>query len=235
MAVDLSKIFTDYRFTPAKEHDSRHIDDLPVNEDKAVIVYSDRRRREELRRRGVIDAICSKRNRGQEEFYGWQERWNTTVSRLRARVENPLGMLKQQFGHRRVRYRGRQRNEFDFAMMLTECNLKRSLSLGQGEPTPGFPAGGAEPAPPASEAGENTPSQARLIWLNQSSKVPAAYSARAHSVRYDARELKRSTQRVAVDIQNSRPGWLGRLFQARRTAVLRQGDREESPDQEVRA
>jgi len=132
VSADLSKIVTDYRFTTAKEHDSRHIDDLTIHEEKVVIAdsaYSDRRRREGLRARGVIDAICYKRNRGQKELYGWQERWNRAVSRLRARVEHPLGMLKQQLGYRRVRYRGRARNEFDFALTLAACNLKRSLSL----------------------------------------------------------------------------------------------------------
>jgi IS5 family transposase len=132
IAADLSEIVTDYRFTTAKEHDSRHIDDLTIGEATAVIAdsaYSDRRRRAELRERGVLDAICYKRVRGQDELYGWQSRWNTLVSRLRARVEHPFGMLKQQLGHRRVRYRGRERNEFDFALVLTACNLKRSLSL----------------------------------------------------------------------------------------------------------
>lgn len=133
VAVDLSEIVTDYRFGTAKEHDSRHIDDLTLGERTAVIAdsaYSDRRRRAELRGRGVLDAICYKRNRGQKELYGWQTRWNREVSRLRARVEHPFGMLKRQLGFRRVRYRGRARNEFDFAMLLTACNLKRSLSLG---------------------------------------------------------------------------------------------------------
>lgn len=132
IAADLSGIVTDYRFSTAKEHDSRHIDDLTVDERKAVIAdsaYSDRRRRAELRRRGVIDAICYKRNRGQAELYGWQERWNALVAPLRARVEHPFGMLKQQLGYRRVRYRGRERNELDFALTLAACNLKRSLSL----------------------------------------------------------------------------------------------------------
>lgn len=132
IAADLSGIVTDYRFGTAKEHDSRHIDDLTMHEQHAVIAdgaYSKEERRAALRRRGVIDAICYKRVRGQAELYGWQARWNTLVSRLRARVEHPLGMLKQQLGYRRVRYRGRQRNEFDFAMTLAACNLKRSLSL----------------------------------------------------------------------------------------------------------
>jgi len=132
IAADLSGIVTDYRFTTAREHDSRQIDDLTVSERKAVIAdsaYCDRRRRAELRARGVIDGICYKRVRGQAALHDWQKRWNRLVSRLRARVEHPFGMLKQQLGYRRVRYRGRERNELDFALTLAACNLKRSLSL----------------------------------------------------------------------------------------------------------
>ncbi len=133
VACDLSGIVTDYRFTTAKEHDSKRIDELTINERTAVLAdsaYASRTRRESLRRRGVIDGIIYKRNRGQSALYEWQERWNNAVSRLRARVEHLFGMLKHQLGYRRVRYRGRSRNEFDFALLLTACNLKRSLSLG---------------------------------------------------------------------------------------------------------
>lgn len=132
IACDLSGIVTDYRFTTAREHDSRQIDDLTLPEQKAVIAdsaYSSAARRSELRGRGVLDGICYKRNRGQAVLYDWQVRWNRAVSRLRARVEHPFGMLKQQLGFRRVRYRGRARNEFDFALLMTACNLKKSLSL----------------------------------------------------------------------------------------------------------
>ena len=132
MATDLSRIVTDYRFSTAKEHDSNHIDDLTMHEKKLVladIAYSDRRRRAELRARGVIDGIIYKRNRGQQKLYDWQERWNRLVARRRARVEHPIAMLKQQLGDRTVRYPGLERNGFDFAMTLTACNIKRSLSL----------------------------------------------------------------------------------------------------------
>lgn len=132
IACDLSGIVTDYRFTTAKEHDSRQIDDLTIAERKMVIAdsaYSDRRRRAELRRRGVADGICYKRHRGQAALHDWQERFNLAVLRVRARVEHPLAMMKHQLGYRRVRYRGRERNALDFCMTLTACNLKRSLSL----------------------------------------------------------------------------------------------------------
>jgi len=132
IAADLSGIVTDYRLTTAKEHDSRRIDELTIGERKAVIAdsaYESAERRSMLRARGVIDGIVYKRKRGQAALRDWQVRWNREVSRLRARVEHPLGMLKQQLGYRRVRYRGRTRNEFHFALLLAACNLKRSLSL----------------------------------------------------------------------------------------------------------
>jgi transposase, IS5 family len=132
IAADLSGIVTDYRFGTAKEHDSNHIDDLTMHEQKLVLAdsaYSSRARREELRARGVIDGICYKRVRGQARLYDWQERWNRLVSKDRAKVEHPSAMMKQQLGYRRVRYRGRDRNEFDFAMTITACNIKKSLSL----------------------------------------------------------------------------------------------------------
>lgn len=132
IAADLSGIVTDYRFGTAKEHDSNHIDDLTMHEKKLVLAdsaYSKEERRRELRARGVIDGIIYKRNRGQAKLYDWQERWNALVARDRARVEHPTAMMKQQLGYRRVRYRGMERNAFDFAMVLAACNIKKSLSL----------------------------------------------------------------------------------------------------------
>ena len=95
-------------------------------------LYDSGPRRAGLRERDVIDAIAYQRRRGQAKLYDWQVRWNTLVARIRAKVEHPFGMLKQQLGYRRVRYRGLQRNAFDFCLTLTAANVKRSLSLDSG-------------------------------------------------------------------------------------------------------
>ena len=132
IAAGLSGIVTRYGFGTAKQHDADHFDALTGSERRCVLAdsaYSKEERRRGLRERGVIDGICYKRHRGQAELYGWQRRWNDLVSPLRARVEHPFAMMKQQLGCRKVRYRGENRNAFDFAMILTACNLKRSLSL----------------------------------------------------------------------------------------------------------
>jgi transposase, IS5 family len=141
-ACDLSGIVTDYRFTTAKEHDSKRIDELVEDEDKAVLAdsaYASRARREALQARGVIDAIIYKRHRGQPRLADWHIEWNRIVSNVRAGVEHPFAMMKHPFGHRKARYRGLERNGFDMCLVLMACNLKRSLwlrSAQEREPVP---------------------------------------------------------------------------------------------------
>jgi IS5 family transposase len=132
IACDLSAIVTGYAFGTAKEHDSDYIDELTAMEKTLVgadSAYSSRERRERLEKRGVVAAICYKRVKGQPELHDWQVDWNQKVSRVRSIVEHPTAMMKQQCGYRRVRYRGKRRNAFDFVMTLTACNIKRSTSL----------------------------------------------------------------------------------------------------------
>jgi len=132
IGADLSGIVTRYAFGTAKQHDADHFDALTEGERRCVLadsMYSKEERRERLRARGIIDAICYQRRRGQDRLHPWQQRWNDLVAPLRARVEHPTAMLKQQLGYRRVRYRGKDRNASDFALTLAACNLKRSLSL----------------------------------------------------------------------------------------------------------
>lgn len=132
VGADLSGIVVRYAFGTAKQHDADHFDALTAGETHAVLadsVYCKRTRRKALREQGIIDGICYQRRRGQAKLYDWQARWNRLVASLRARVEHPFAMMKQQCGYRRVRYRGRERNAFDFALTITACNLKRSLSL----------------------------------------------------------------------------------------------------------
>lgn len=131
IGADKSGIVTSYGFSTASHHDSRYIDELTRGEKKAVYgdaAYSSEERREDLRRRGVYDAICYKRHRGQEKLLDYQERWNKIVSRARALVEHPFARIKA-MGHKRVRYRGLRRNEFDFGLMMIAHNFKRALFL----------------------------------------------------------------------------------------------------------
>lgn len=135
IAVDRTGIVTAWRFSTAKKHDGVYLEEMTKDETILVAgdsLYDSRARRADLRKRGVIDAIVYQRRRGQEKLHDWQLRWNKLVAPIRAKVEHPFGMIKQQLGYRRVRYRGLERNGFDFCMTLVAANIKRSLSLESG-------------------------------------------------------------------------------------------------------
>ncbi|GEM_PF-1347891 len=131
IAADRSAIVTDYRFSDAAPHDSNFIDELTAGEKKMVVAdsaYRSVEREAALERRGVICALMFKRQRGQQELPPLLKGLNRLIAPIRAAVEHPFAWIKN-MGHRRVRYRGRRRNEFDFGLMLVAYNWKRSLSL----------------------------------------------------------------------------------------------------------
>jgi IS5 family transposase len=131
IAADSSAIVTDYRFSGAAPHDSNFIDELTAGERKAVVAdsaYRSVEREAELERRGVCCAIAFKRQRGQPDLPPLLKALNRMIASARAVVEHPFAWMKNA-GYRRVRYRGRRRNELDFALHLIAYNWKRSLSL----------------------------------------------------------------------------------------------------------
>lgn len=130
--ADRSSLVVGYRFSDAAPHDSNFIDELTEHETTMVVAdsaYRSAQREADLRRRGVACAIAFKRQKGQPDLPPALKRLNRLIASVRAAVEHPFAWMKQ-MGHRRARYRGRRRNELDFALMLVAYNWKRSLSLG---------------------------------------------------------------------------------------------------------
>jgi IS5 family transposase len=131
IAADRSGIVKDYRFSDAAPHDSNFIDELTRQEQTLVVAdsaYRSQAREAELTARGVCCAIAFKRKKGQKELPPLLAKLNRMIASVRAVVEHPFAWMKN-MGYRRVRYRGRRRNELDFALMLVAYNFKRSLSL----------------------------------------------------------------------------------------------------------
>jgi len=129
--ADRSALVTDYRFSDAAPHDSNFIDELTQDEEQMVMAdtaYRSARREERLAARGVACAIAFKRQRGQGDLPPLLKKLNRMIASVRAVVEHPFAWMRQ-MGYRRVRYRGRRRNELDFALNLIAYNWKRSLSL----------------------------------------------------------------------------------------------------------
>jgi IS5 family transposase len=131
IAADRSGLVKDYRFSDAAPHDSNFIDELTEGETKMVVAdsaYRSEQREAALNARGVACAIAFKRKKGQGELPPVLKRLNRMIARVRAVVEHPFAWMKN-MGYRRVRYRGRRRNELDFVLMPVAYNWKRSLSL----------------------------------------------------------------------------------------------------------
>ncbi len=131
IATDRRGLITDYRFTTAKVHDSQCIDELIAHETDAVYAdsaYMDKKRDARLQSRGVYSGILRRLVRGQAELSPTYKLINHYLSGIRAIVEHPFAWIKS-MGHRRVRYRGRVRNAFDFALMAIAYDFKRCLSL----------------------------------------------------------------------------------------------------------
>jgi IS5 family transposase len=129
--ADRSAIVVDYRFSDAAPHDSNFIDELTAHETRIVVAdsaYRSAAREAALAARGVCCAIAFKRQRGQADLPPMLRRLNRMIASVRAVVEHPFAWMKA-MGYRRVRYRGRRRNEVDFVLNLIAYNWKRSLSL----------------------------------------------------------------------------------------------------------
>jgi IS5 family transposase len=131
IAADSSGIVKDYRFSDAAPHDSNFIDELTRDEKSMVVAdsaYRSAEREAALNARGVCCAISFKRKKGQKHLPPLLEGLNRLIASVRARVEHPFAWMRA-MGYRRVRYRGKRRNELDFALNLIAYNWKRSLSL----------------------------------------------------------------------------------------------------------
>ena len=132
----------------AKVHDSRHFASLIEDELRgtdprgqpsrgsggggavlADAAYASAAATALLDARGVHDGTIKRRVRGQDALPWWQQQINRANAKVRAIVEHPIAWIKQQMGHRRVRYRGLRRNALDFRLIALAYNLKRSLSL----------------------------------------------------------------------------------------------------------
>ena len=129
--ADRSAIVVGYRFSDAAPHDSNFIDELTAGETTMVVAdsaYRSAEREAALEARGVACAIAFKRRKGQRDLPPLLKRLNRLIASVRAVVEHPFAWMRA-MGYRRVRYRGRRRNELDFALNLVAYNWKRSLSL----------------------------------------------------------------------------------------------------------
>jgi transposase, IS5 family len=113
------------RCTPASVHDSQMADELLHGDEKKVYgdkSYADRSRRERLQSKGVRWRVSVKAVRGRQLTQA-QKRWNKRCNRTRGRVEFVFGVVKNLWGHNKVRYKGIAKNKAQFFTLFTLSNL----------------------------------------------------------------------------------------------------------------
>ena len=111
--------------TTAKDHDSSQFDELLHGEEQAVYgdkAYVNESKKQEFEKAGGFWAVLEKASRG-KKLKTHQELWNRYLSSTRARVEHPFQVLKCQFGYRKVKYRGIEKNLGQLYLLFGLHNL----------------------------------------------------------------------------------------------------------------
>jgi len=111
--------------TTAKAHDSSQFDELLHGEEEAIYgdkAYINETKKQEFEKGGGFWGVLEKTAKGQPPKE-YQALWNRYLSSTRARVEHPFQVLKCQWGYRKVRYRGLEKNLEQLYLLFSLHNL----------------------------------------------------------------------------------------------------------------
>lgn len=134
LAVDQgSGLIRRARLTSAKLNDSAVGDELICGDEQMVYAdkaYDSAARREMLARLGIGDGIMRRARWGTARNPAAElVARNARLSPIRSAVERSFAAIKQWYGFRRVRYRGRPRNALQLDLICIAMNLRRALVL----------------------------------------------------------------------------------------------------------
>jgi IS5 family transposase len=111
--------------TTAKVHDSQVMAELLHGAETAI--YGDRAYINDTKQQAYEasgrDWCVQRRSRRQAPLSEHDRQWNRQQSKVRAKVEHIFQVIKQLWGHRRVRYRGLAKNEAHCFSLLALANL----------------------------------------------------------------------------------------------------------------
>jgi IS5 family transposase len=111
--------------TTGKVHDAKVMDNLIREDDRAVFAdkgYVNEKKKRAARRAGVYWAVKEKPKAGRR-LSSSQIKRNRRHGAIRAKVEHVFRVLKCQFGYRKVRYRGIEKNGAQVFALLALANL----------------------------------------------------------------------------------------------------------------
>ena len=111
--------------TTASEHDIEEFENLLHGEEEIVggdKGYASDEKKKNFRGKGIQCIVLNKARRN-HKLSSRQKKNNKKYSSLRAIVEHPFNVVKNLWGHRRVRYRGLKKNLVQFFSLFTLANL----------------------------------------------------------------------------------------------------------------
>lgn len=119
--------------TSANVHDSQEFEELLHGDEESVYgdqAYANREKCEAFEKQGITWNVCRKASRG-KTLSMRDKLWNRTRSRVRAFGEHAFGVVKHLWGHRKIRYRGIDKNAAQLFTLFALANLylvRRELS-----------------------------------------------------------------------------------------------------------
>jgi IS5 family transposase len=111
--------------TTAKTHDAKVTDQLIRENDKALFGdkgYVSDKLKKAARKAGVYWAVLDKA-KPKKKLSATQKKRNKKHASVRAKVEHPFRIIKCQFGYRKTRYRGLQKNATQIFSLMALANL----------------------------------------------------------------------------------------------------------------
>jgi IS5 family transposase len=122
------------KVTSANESDVVQLEDLLHGEEKAIggdKAYASDKKKKECRELGIAYTILDKAKKG-KKLSSKQKKRNKKYSSIRALVEHPYQVIKHQWGHRKVRYKGLFKNTMQFFTLFMLANIfkvRRKLAV----------------------------------------------------------------------------------------------------------
>lgn len=112
----------------AKDHDSKHEDKITDGKEKVLFkdsAYVNKEQKKEFRKTGKFYGVVERATRG-HPLSNKQKKKNKKLSSVRCRVERVFAEIKCRM-HFKARYRGIEKNDWQFAMASATYNLKRLI------------------------------------------------------------------------------------------------------------
>ena len=112
-------------FSTAKDHDKTKMTELFHGQEKAIFgdsAYGAQEEKRGARHEGLFYGVADRGAR-QHPLSNTQKKRNRTLSSIRAKVEHPFRVIKEQWGHRKMRYKGLDKNAGVFTTLCALSNL----------------------------------------------------------------------------------------------------------------